>query len=176
MIEEDEDNGELHGEILRHTRQIYSHLLIGLLVLFVAVGLSAGGLVVLSNLLQTADELLAVEPENRSDRLQKQIAAAQKRAERQYRDYESRMDDQSVFAINQAFNVMYQVSREFERDYAQLLSGYQKASFNLASRIRGSGEWYFYYERELNTLIQRQKVQEERLKAYLSDHQAIIER
>lgn len=176
MIEEQEDTQEIEQAVLRHTRQVYSHLLSGLLVLFVAVGLSVGGLVVLSNLLRTADELLAVEPENRSEALKKQIASVRNDVEKQYQEYHSRMEDDSVFRINKAFAVMYQVSGQFEADYAKLLLGYQKTSFNLASRIRGSGEWYFYYERELSAYIERQKVLDSQLKAYLADHESFTDR
>lgn len=173
MIEEEEDDQAFDAAILQHTKQVYTHMLVGWLLLFLMAGLSVGGLAVLGKMLQTTDELMAVEPETRSQALRKKIALVQNNVKKQYQAYEARMDDQSVFTINKAFGVMYQVSRTFEEDYARLLAGYQKSSFNLASRVRGSGEWYFYYERELNAFIQRQKLLEERLKAYVADHGAM---
>lgn len=167
----DEDSGSdeaMEADVLRLTKQTYTHMIASLLLLFVGAGAALGAVMVLSGLIVSADTLLAIKPENRADSLSKSIAVTRSKAERGYAELQARMQDESIFAINKKFKVMYGVSLENERAYGRVLEAYQQASFNIASRIRGSGEWFFYYERDLMQLIQQHQRHEAKITEYLS--------
>lgn len=169
MFEEDSDGDEnVEQGILTHSQQVYKHLIAGLLILFVGAGAALAGIVSLASLIATADELLAIKPENRADTLSRNIALTRRSAEKGYAELAARMEDDSIFSVNRQFEVMYRASLDNERDYLRLLGLYQQASFNVASRIRGSGEWYYYYERELSDFIKRQQQLETQVADYLS--------
>lgn len=169
MLDEVSDADEnLEADVLRLTRQTYTHMIASLLLLFVGAGASLGAVMLLSSLITSADQLLSIKPETRADSLSKHIAATRSKAERDYAALEARMDDESIFAINKKFKVMYDISLQNERSYGEMLDSYQQASFNIASRIRGSGEWYFYYERDLMRLIKQQQNHEASMAQYLS--------
>lgn len=171
MLDESDDvDDELEADIVRHTKQVYANLVGGLLVLFVALGGAVGGVATLVHLNNTADALLAIKPENRADMFRKKIASVRKRVKGQYADYEARMKDKSIYAISNIFKVLYKVTIEEEQDYGRLLRDYSDASYELASRVRGSGEWYYYYEREVGANIRRQRAMETQMKDYLSRH------
>lgn len=168
MIEDDDQDDNIEGDILAHSKQIYSHMVVASVLLFVCIGFAVGGMVILGNLIQSADTLLAIKPENRADALHKKIQLAHRNTEKAYAAEIAKMDNKSIFDINNKFRVMYKLSLQFEQDYADTLLAYQQASFNIASRIRGSGEWYFYYERELNQLVGLQQQHQKQLQNYLS--------
>ena len=167
---DDRDDESMEEDILRHTRQVYKHLLTASLVLFLLFGAFGGGLFALVNAIDRADELLAVKPENRADKLGKKIANTRESVEKQYADLEARMQDETITNVRKRYQIIYDMSQQDERDYAQLLSSYQQASYQIAGRIRGSGEWYHYYERDLKELIARQRAAEARLATFVSDN------
>lgn len=168
MIDDDELDANLEAEVLVHSKQIYSHMIVASLLLLVCVGIAVGGLMLLGNLIQSADTLLAIKPENRAEMLHKKIQLARRNTENAYAAEFAKMENKSIYDINNKFKVMYKLSLQFEQDYADTLVAYQQASFNIASRIRGSGEWYFYYERELNQLVGLQQQHQQQLQNYLS--------
>lgn len=165
---DDRDDESYDEDILRHSHEVYKHLLTASLVLFLLMGAVGGGLYALVDCIHRADDLLAIKPENRADSLGRKIASTRKGVEKQYADLEARMQDDAIKKISERYHRIYKISGEDEKGYEQLLSSYLQVSYEVASRIRGSGEWYFYYERDLKALVARQRAAEARLAAIAS--------
>lgn len=172
MIDDDTDQDDnLENEIFQYTRKNYTHTITASLILFIGSLAAVGGIISLAGLTGNANTLLAIKPENRADTLRKNIALTRNKAEREYTALKAKMEADQVYTINKKFQVMYSLTTANNRDYLRMLSAYQQASFNIASRVRGSGEWYFYYERELNQFIKQQQAHEGKLSAYLASIQ-----
>ena len=77
------------------------------------------------------------------------------------------MDDDSIYTVNRKFKVIYEVSQQSELDYGLFLEGYQKAVYQVASKVRGSGEWYYYYDRDLKKLISNNNLRKTQMGRYL---------
>ena len=157
--------------IMQLTKQSYTHLLVGILLTFLLVGAVIGGLITLVGSMQKIDELLAIKPENRAEAIGKDIEQTQAQVAKAYADYKAEMEDESIYAVKKKFAVIYEMSKEAEQQYSLLLSEYQTAMYQVASRTRGSGEWYFYYEKDLRQLVTHQRQREQFLSAYLSKKQ-----
>lgn len=165
---DDAPDHQIDADIMRLTKQAYGHLLFGLLIFLLAIGGFGAGVFALSDNIKLADKLLAFKPENRAGALARQITKTQKSVEQQYAAYEAKMTDESIYDISKKFAVMYRLTQQNEQDYERLLSSYLLASYHIASIIRGSGEWYHYYERELNQFVLRQKTREKSIDTYIA--------
>ncbi|MEE8059939.1 MAG: hypothetical protein V3T17_19230 [Pseudomonadales bacterium] len=115
------------------------------------------GVLSLSSAVKTADLLLAVKPENRAGLFANRIEKVNQKVRDQYAVHVNKMDDESIYTVNRKFELLYELSLESEKDYGILLDTYQKSIYQIASKVRGSGEWYFYYDRKLKQLIDSNK-------------------
>ena len=78
------------------------------------------------------------------------------------------MDDDTILAVDETFEVLYQLSMESEEQYTELLATYQAMVYGAASRIKGSGEWFYYYEQNIIRLVNAAKNREQKLKQHIS--------
>ena len=78
------------------------------------------------------------------------------------------MDDKSIFTVKEKFEIIYDLSTESEEQYTGLLKTYQVMVYETASRVRGSGEWYYYYRQKIDRLVNTAKNREQELKQYFS--------
>lgn len=164
--DQDDDSG-YDQAIFRYTKQAYTHLLVNALLVFLLLGGFVVGLIVLKNTVADVEMLLAIKPENRAEAMEKKIAKTRQAVEQQYADYKAKMEDDSIYAVNKKFEVIYEVSSSSEQDYSALLSLFQDAAYQVASKTRGSGEWFYYYEKELKQFALRQRQRQAKLDAYL---------
>ncbi|WP_101759454.1 hypothetical protein [Oceanicoccus sp. KOV_DT_Chl] len=125
------------------------------------------GIITLANAHKQTSSIVAEKPVNKLEMFSRNIEGVKQKAEKQYANYLDKMEDKSILTINENFRVMYQLSGESEQDYTQLLDVYQKVNYENASRIRGSGQWFFYHEKKIKNLILRSQQREEKLMAYL---------
>ena len=163
---------ELDGVILRYTRQNYTHLLVNSLLLLLLLLAAVGGLLMVKQQNLLADQLLAIKPENRVERLEKLIQKSRKSVEKQYAQYTDRMNDDSIYAVNRRFAVIYESSRAGEVALSKLIAEWADASYEIASHTKGSGEWYFYFEKALKNQLLKQQNRELKLNDYLKRHSA----
>lgn len=122
------------------------------------------GILSLGSVHKAARAMSADKPENRFDSFRAKISLVHDKVEEQYQQHLNKMQDQSILTVNEKFNVIYQLSQQSERDYVALLELYQKIAYDSASRIKGSGEWYYYYQQKLAALIKKAKARESKMR------------
>ena len=137
--------------------------------IFLAVLVFAIGIGSLSMAVKSADELLAIKPENRVERFYSDVSKVQKEVELQYAEHLDKMDDEAIFSVSKKFELLYELSLESESDYGVFLNTYEKSVYQIASKVRGSGEWYFYYDKTLKKLIFNNQRRVKSMKRYFQE-------
>lgn len=169
-VDGDEESGA--GEItledkiqaVSHQSTVHLFVAVGFLPLLIAI--FVGGLLMLANAHKSTSTIVAKKPENRVDLFRKKIDVVKLKTEAQYNQYLSKMDDDSIFSVNEKFEIIYELSLESEKSYTELLENYQTMVYETASRVRGSGEWYYYYEQKIARLTALSKSREQKMKEY----------
>jgi hypothetical protein len=124
------------------------------------------GILSLGGVHKKTSALVADKPENRAESYAVKISSVQNKVEQQYQQHLSRMEDPSILTVNEKFRAIYELSQQSERDYAALLELYQKMAYDSASRVKGSGEWYYYYERKVADSVKKAKDRESKMRQY----------
>ena len=127
------------------------------------------GVLFLGNAHKVTSGIVAEEPINKIDIFAKKIAAVKLKAEKQYAKYHSKMENDAILSVNEKFRIMYELSEESEKDYTYFLEQYQKLAYDSASRVKGSGQWYYYYDQKLSKLVSRAQQREKNLLDYLQE-------
>ena len=97
------------------------------------------------------------------------LSVTQTDVEAQYKYYTDMIGDESVLSLSDSFTLIYTQSLSSEQDYVELMTVYNQLSFDSASRVRGSGEWYFYYKKDLVKGLEQAKKQQARMDSYFKD-------
>ena len=158
----------LEDKIERVRKQSFGQLWIGIGFLPVLLLVFVTGLVLLANAHKTTINMTAEKPENRVEVFRSKVDGVKTQAEKQSAKYLSKMDDKSIFTVNEKFEIIYDLSTESEEQYTGLLKTYQAMVYETASRVRGSGEWYYYYRQKIDRLVNTAKNREQELKQYFS--------
>jgi hypothetical protein len=108
------------------------------------------GLVALVELKKSTDGLLQEKPEGFVGSYSSKISAVKGRAAAQYQQYFQQMEDNSDIAGSIRLGQIYQLGLASESAYVDLLANYQQLNYELASRVKGSGEWYYYFKKSLD--------------------------
>lgn len=138
----------------------------GLLPLWVAMFVV--GVLSLASAFKTTTALLAIKPENRSELFARKVKATTKQVEKDYAALLLQMEDPRIERVNTNFGLLYEVSLRSEQDYSALVELYKKAVYQVASKTKGSGEWYFYYDRDLDKLVNNGGKRRSDLEVYLN--------
>ncbi|MGK0500730.1 MAG: phosphate uptake regulator [Oceanicoccus sp.] len=156
-----EEKTELAVKITLKQLIIAAAMILVMLVVFVV------GLLVLVNAHKATSSLVAKKPENRIESFATKIESAQGKVELQYYEHLSRMDDASIFKVNEEFKIIYQLSEQSEEDYVAFIKLYQQIAYDSASRVKGSGEWFYYYEKNVGRAVQQAEKIQRQLNTYL---------
>jgi len=97
-------------------------------------------------------ELESQKPEDLVQIFSARIDVARRQAEEQYAVHSEKMSNGDIFEVSKKFTTLFDVSPTSESDYARLLSTYQQLAYEFASRVKASGEWYFYYKGQVSSL------------------------
>lgn len=171
--DEDTDTGEEAGEkqladrIKLASKTVTRHLIVGMMIIPVLLILFVVGLINLVSFHNTSKELALQEPDTLVQVFSVRIDAARSDAERQYAVHLDKMTSGELSELSKIFVTLYDVSQTSERDYVRLLSTYQQLAYESASRVKGSGEWYFYYKEKIKKLNDAASKREKDLIAYL---------
>ncbi len=165
---DDEENG-YERQAAKFSKQGFAHLITTIVMLPVFIILFIVGVLMLANTKKELDRLSDIEPENRADIFADKIEDTEKLIQNQYAEYLDKMQDDSIFQLNEKFQIMYEVSKESEQDYSRLLDIYRDATYQLSSKVRGSGEWFYYYDRRLNNFIASQNSREQDMFSYFAE-------
>ncbi|ARN75862.1 hypothetical protein [Oceanicoccus sagamiensis] len=156
----------LEDKIEMVRRKSFTQLWVGIVFMPVLLIVFVAGLITLASAHKTTSTMTAKKPENRVELFAKKIVSVKSRAEGQYGKYLSKMDDESIFTVNKKFEILYELSMESEEQYTEFLEAYQAMVYGAASRTRGSGEWFYYYEQKINRFVNAAKGREQTMKQY----------
>jgi|GEM_PF-3827962 len=168
--EENEESAEnsLEEKTQRAAKQAVRQLVIGLVLTPLLLALFAVGLINLVNFHQATTELAMKEPENLILVFGARIETAREDAEKQYAEYLDKMSSDEMVGVSNTFVTLYDVSERSENDYALMVSTYQQLAYESASRVQGSGEWYFYYKEKISKLNESAEQRNTALTAYFA--------
>jgi hypothetical protein len=168
-VNEESGEQQLADRIQQASKKVGTQFVVGLVVVPVLLILFVVGLLNLVSINKTTKELAFKEPDDLVQIFSVRIDAAQSEAEKQYAVHLDKMSNGEIFEVSKKFMTLHEVSLASEKDYARLLSSYQELSYDSASRVKGSGEWYFYYKEKIQKLSDAALKREEALISYLGD-------
>ncbi len=167
--EEENPDAKLARKSEMVAKKVSKPFWVSVFMLPVVVILFVVGLILLVNANEKASHILAEKPENKVDSFSKKISVTKDKASQQYNKHLEKMEDESIFTVNQKFRSMYQISKESEADYVTLVNQYQKLSYDMASRINGSGEWFYYFDQKVAKLLAQARERESEMVQYFKD-------
>jgi hypothetical protein len=172
VTDRDESGAEeitLEDKIQIVSDQSKVHLLVSAIFLPFLIAILIAGLLLLSNAHESTTIMVAKKPQTRAELFHKKIETVHSQVETQYSQFLNKMDDESIFTVSKKFEVIYDLSLESELANTELLESYQALAYETASRVRGSGEWYYYYEQKISRFIMLSKSREKKMKAYFEE-------
>ena len=144
------------------------HLLIIIILLLVIPILVVVCVLNLVQAVKTTDKLMANQPGNLTRIFSDNILSVQADLEIKYNKHLNKMDDSSIFVANKKFQILYTLSQESEADYGKMLTAYQNSIYTIASKVHGSGEWFFFFDGQLKKIIHNQSRRESQMIWYFS--------
>lgn len=120
-----------------------------------------------AKLVKRSDSILAIEPVNRTAVFSGKIDKVKAGVEKKFLQHHQKMQDPTIAGINRKFKQLYALSLQSDIEYAQSMEQYQAATFQLASKTRGSGEWYFYHKKMIDQLHAGQKQRAQQISDYI---------
>ncbi|MFA7555082.1 MAG: hypothetical protein WCY88_12595 [Spongiibacteraceae bacterium] len=157
---EDRVSGVSRKSIL--TMVLISICLVMMLVVFVV------GLMSLVSAHKATTVLEDKNPDKKIAAMVEKIEDVKEQVGQQYDVHLSKINDGSILGANKKFKQLYQISLASEQDYLAFMTAYQKIDYEVASRVRGSGEWYFYHGKGIETLVANANKRKAALAEYLS--------
>lgn len=154
-------------KVQRFSRQSTWHSWIAYLLLPVITVAFMAGLIGLGTLHKSTQILLADKPATPFQLFAKKIDETKAAARSQYEPYHQQMVDDSVAKNSRRLLALYQLSAAAESDYVKFLESYQALSFEMAGRVKGSGEWYFYFNQSFNGYLATAKTRQAQLAAFI---------
>ncbi|MBL4827514.1 MAG: hypothetical protein JKY66_07350 [Spongiibacteraceae bacterium] len=164
---ENDDEGVASDVVYALKYQATFHSLLSSALLLITAILIAVFVLCLVSGIESVKVLVELKPENRVEQMAKKIELGLKAAESQYAEHLDKMNDSSIFTVSEKFKILYEASFESEQDNGQMLSDYQQITYQIASRTKGSGEWFQFYDEKLNKYIKANKKRELALSRYV---------
>lgn len=170
MIDHNDDDSDigLDNKIALLEQQSSSHFWLSIVFLLLLTITFILGIMVLARAHTSTADINIIKPEHRAALFARNIASAKTKAEQQYASYLNKINDDTVVAVTDSYKTLHQLSMQSERQYAQLLTTYQAMVYDSASRIKGSGEWFYYYEQDIIRLVNAANNRQRALKQYIS--------
>lgn len=169
MADDDTEESKFDSKLKLQSSRINKQLLTGAILLPILLVALVVGILSLGNIHKTTQALKLQEPENRVDEFSNRIDAVKEKVKAQYGKHTEKMNAKGIFDVSEKFGVMYDLSIQSESDYLVLLESYQTLIYESASRVRGSGDWFEFYEPQVRALLKAAQAREEKMKRYFND-------
>ena len=164
----DKSDSGLDDKIVLLRQQSSNHFWVSIIFLLLLIIVFALGIMALANAHNHTADISIIKPEHRVELFARNIATVKIKAEQQYATYFNKMNDDTVLAVTDTFERLHQLSIESEQQYVQLLNTYQTMIYAAASRIKGSGEWFYYYEQDISRLANAANYRQRALSQYIA--------
>jgi hypothetical protein len=139
------------------------HLIVGVTLLIIFVASFTLGLINIKKIFEKVSLLEAVQPSSRVFFFNSDQLVAD-----QYSVHTVKMDDKDIRDMNLKFNLVYRTAYDHERDLGSLVKNYQETIYQMSSRTRGSGEWFEFYNRDIEKLKEGSIERQSKLIKYTS--------
>ncbi|EAW31853.1 hypothetical protein GP2143_05365 [marine gamma proteobacterium HTCC2143] len=176
MAKKDDDDAseelseeQLAERIQEASQKAKTQWVTGLVMVPILLIVSIVGVLSLVSFHGSTRELESQKPEDLVQIFSARIDVARRQAEEQYAVHSEKMSNGDIFEVSKKFTTLFDVSQTSESDYARLLSTYQQLAYESASRVKGSGEWYFYYKGQVSSLSNAANKREAALITYFND-------
>lgn len=144
------------------------HLIIGSTMLVVTIVGFGLGLLSIKKIVEKVSLLEAVQPSSRFDVFYAEIDKVKQLVVDQYAEHTEKMDGENIRDMNLRFNLIYRTAFEHERDAGSFVESYQETIYQVSSRTRGSGEWFEFYNRDVEKLKESSIERQSKLIKYTS--------
>ncbi|MFT5693072.1 MAG: hypothetical protein ACI92E_002408 [Oceanicoccus sp.] len=144
------------------------HLIVGVTLLIIFVASFTLGLINIKKIFEKVSLLEAVQPSSRFDFFNAEIDRVKQLVADQYAVHTVKMDDKDIRDMNLKFNLVYRTAYDHERDLGSLVKNYQETIYQMSSRTRGSGEWFEFYNRDIEKLKEGSIERQSKLIKYTS--------
>lgn len=136
-------------------RKKYSrYFLMSVLALSVVTACLVVGFLGLKQIYETVAIMEAEQPLSRFDVFNKEIDEIKIIVKEQYAQHTEKMEVDDIREKNLKFNTIYNMAHEHEMDYSSVIKNYKKGMYQMASRTRGSGEWFEYFSKDIDVLYE----------------------
>ena len=176
MAKKDDDDAseelseeQLAERIQEASQKAKTQWVTGLVMVPILLIVSIVGVLSLVSFHGSTRELESQKPEDLVQIFSARIDVARRQAEEQYAVHSEKMSNGDIFEVSKKFTTLFDVSQTSESDYARLLSTYQQLAYESASRVKGSGEWYFYYKEKVRKLNDAAIKREQALVEYFDE-------
>jgi hypothetical protein len=157
----DKEQGETSAEdriFKRLETQSKIHLIVSIIGIPLMMAVLSAGLINLGKLHKITLELNKSKPASLEDVYSKKIAKVKLRAENQYKQYRDKMESSKALSENNKLTKLFEYTVSSEADFVSFLEAYKDLSYDTASKVKGSGEWYFYFNKSLEEIVDKGKV------------------
>jgi hypothetical protein len=131
------------------------YLLLSVLALLLVLACLAGGGLTLKKVVEQVTAMTADQPLSRFEVFNEAIDDVKKNVEAQYAEHTQKMEADNILEMNVKFNGIYTMAHESEKSFTLQIKHFQSGMYQLASRTRGSGEWFKYYKKDIESLQER---------------------
>ena len=150
-----ENNNSIEQRSALVAKKFGRYLLLAVLALLLVLACLAVGVLTLKNVVQQVTAMAAEQPLSRFEVFNSAIDTVEKDVAEQYAQHTQKMEGGAILEMNVKFNTIYNIAHENEQAFTGLIKHFQSGMYQLASRTRGSGEWFDYYKRDVESLHER---------------------
>jgi hypothetical protein len=170
MATDDNENTEdsLESRSVVVSKTVFWQLIIAALLLPVSIAVLFFSIKELKVISDKATELEEFQPVSRFEIMKQNLDKTYLVIEDQYAIHLHKMKDEDLLRLNVRFNTIYTSAYQNEKQYADFIRVYQQGAYELASRVRGSGEWFEFYNIDLNGLKEKAEFRERSLAKLIS--------
>lgn len=151
--DEGADEDSLTKDIESINRSVSRQTLWAILFLLLMALLLATSFISISKAVNATNTLLAIEPVNRAEVMLANIEKTTLSVKQQYAKHLSKMESGDVYFIHSTYSSLYHTAQEGEEAFADFLKHHQKSVYQIASKVRGSGEWYYHHNNQIKHYI-----------------------
>jgi len=148
------------------------YLLLAVLALLLVLACLGLGVLTLKDVVEQVTAMEAEQPLSRFEVFNEAIDKVEKDVAEQYAQHTQKMEAGTILEMNVKFNTIYNMAHENEQAFTRLIKRFQSGMYQLASRTRGSGEWFDYYKKDVESLHERSVSRSSKLIRYTKHNAA----
>jgi len=147
-----EKNDSIELRSISAAKSFTRYFMFALLALLLVLVCLGAGVLTLKSVIEKVTVMAAEQPLSRFEVFNRSIDEVEKNVADQYAQHTKKMEGDEISEMNVKFNSIYTMAHDGELAFTLLIAQFQSGMYQLASRTRGSGEWFDYYKRDIESL------------------------